>query len=271
MVSFFSTNIGRYNPLDRQSSTGSVETFDGEGSDFLSPNRILNEVDDFTSGINTITSPGQIVIFADPYDNTADAEEILRDTNRSLDSIFSPSFIKKPNNSGYPGYSEYQPDKYDNWGNTSTNTYIADLANYNPLIWKNPSPTNIMLGTMDSANVVFGGSGLVPRPLAKSPFPLYPFIQKPGIPFQQYSSQQPYGYGKSYRLIDTFKEAQLFPKTFAAGQPLPYYYQPPYAFNGYRNNAFINNNAFNYKPNMGNQAVIQNNTLNNLNILALVN
>jgi hypothetical protein len=256
-----------------------INIFDRQGSDFLDPSKILREVDHFSDKLGTVTHPQLFTLNTDTFDTKADAEEIASDTNRELDKVFSGTLISDAVANSALGTGASATTGLDNTGldtvfglgagntlgggfftglgsNTlvatnvrPSNAFLEDLLHFNPLIWKNPSATNVLFGTMDAQNVVYGGTGFLPRPFVNSPIPLFPFITPPGTPFNDLLST---GTGTAssagssgttgavagtggltlanslanratslmFNPLDTLQEAQLFPRTFLSGQPL---------------------------------------------------
>ncbi len=159
--------------------------FDGRGNDFLHPRDILGSVNDFSRGIS---SGGGNALFSllgnNPIPKNANPVSVLNGTTGLIGSIFSPSF----------GSNILTPSPSLN----------KDLAEFNPLIWQNPNSLNVLLGTMDASNKIFGGSGLFRPNLVP---PLYPFLTPVIPPFQNF-------------VTPVASQAQLFPNTFLNGSPL---------------------------------------------------
>ncbi|WP_373533364.1 hypothetical protein [Vampirovibrio sp.] len=95
-----------------------------------------------------------------------------------------------------------------------------DLANFNPLIWTDPSATNVLIGTMDATNKIFGGNGLFQPNLVP---PLFPAITRSQPPFNNF-------------VTPVLQQAQLFPQTFLSGSPL---FQPVSGVSNTSQNGFI--------------------------------
>lgn len=225
-----------FNPLltQRAVSTNSIDagiaagnTFDGRGNDFLSPNNILGNVDDFSKSVSPITSNNNFAVIADPFGKNPKSSGVLRGTSSSINDILSPGFglnlMNAATNVGTTGGAISATT-----GGTIVNTtttvngqivqtpspsLIRDLSSFNPLIWQNPNSTNVLLGTMDAQNKIFGGGGIIIPPGA-SQFPLYPFIALPSPPFSGNSFGIP-----SQNGINTLQQAQMFPATFGSNSP----------------------------------------------------
>lgn len=164
------------------------DIFGGRGDDFLHPRDILGSVNDFSGTI----SPGSgnspfLLIGSNPIPKNATPTTVITGTTNLIDTILSPGFA---NNILAPSPSLNQ-----------------DLADFNPLVWQNPNSLNVLLGTMDATNKIFGGSGLLQPNLVP---PLYPFVAPSLPPFQELAPS-------------LASQAQLFPNTFFSGSS---FFQP---------------------------------------------
>lgn len=178
--------------IDSGFNAGAV--FDGQGNDFLNPNDILGNVNNFSQGISPTNSGNLItqLVSTNPIAQNANSAQVLNSTNGTLNSIFSPNF-------GNAFFVPTGPTAV-----TPTTSLTNDLSNFNPLIWQNPNSLNVLLGTMDTTNKIFGGNGLFQPNLVP---PLYPFISPNQAPFNNY-------------VLPVAQQAQLFPNTFQSGSPL---------------------------------------------------
>ncbi len=187
----FTTQRAIANPtIDSGLNAGGV--FDGRGHDFLHPDTILGNVDDFSQGVGPVTSNNALMdrlIRPNPIAQNANSVGVLSSTTGTINSILSPNF----GNNLLGGTAI-----------TTSRALNADLANFNPLIWENPNSLNVLLGTMDSTNKIFGGGGLFQPNLVP---PLYPYITPPQAPYNNY-------------VVPVAQQAQLFPNTFLTGSPL---------------------------------------------------
>lgn len=205
-------------------SAGAV--FDGRGNDFLSPKDILGDVHDFSTSVRPIGSGSSV------FGKNPDSSFILGKTNSALDDILNGSFgvnlaapiVAQPAISGItsvpvvgtaivPGALVTNTTVVGQAFQTPSPALVRDLSNFNPLIWQNPSSTNVLLGTMDAQNKIFGGQGLFNPPIFNQ-FPLFPFIAPPSAPFNNFQIPIP-GQGGVINL----QQAQLFPTTFVTGSP----------------------------------------------------
>jgi hypothetical protein len=207
-----------FNPTISSLDAGNV--FDGQGNDFLSPKDILSNVDDFSGSINFGGG--------DAFGKNPSAKAVLTDTNSSLDDILNGSFgvnLAAPI-APSPFVAGAVPVTAVGFAPVATNTtvlaqavqtpspaLIRDLSNFNPMIWQNPNPSNILLGTMDAQNKIFGGSGIFQPPVFNQ-YPLYPFIAPPSAPYSGFNISIP-GFGG----VTNAQQAQFFPTTFVTGSP----------------------------------------------------
>jgi hypothetical protein len=169
--------------LNSSSLPGGV--FDGRGNDFLHPRDILGSVNDFSRGISSGGGNASFSILGNnPIPKNANPVSVLNGTTGLIGNILSPSF----------GSNIFTPSPSLN----------QDLAEFNPLIWQNPNSLNVLLGTMDASNKIFGGNGLIQPNLVP---PLYPFLTPVIPPFQNF-------------VTPVASQAQLFPNTFLNGSPL---------------------------------------------------
>jgi|GEM_PF-3247083 len=194
-------------------SAGNV--FDGQGNDFLSPNNVLGNVHDFTGSISPITSNNNFSVFSDPFGKNPKSSSLLKGTTASIKDILSPNFGLNLLGTASSSGAVVQTTTTVNGqiGKTPSNALIRDLGNFNPLIWQNPNSTNVMLGTMDAQNKIFGGNGLFTPPTFNQ-YPLYPFIALPSPPFSGNTIPVP-----SQNGINTLQQAQIFPTTFLTNSP----------------------------------------------------
>ncbi len=163
--------------------SGSV--FDGRGNDFLHPRDILGSVNDFSGSISSGGSNSPFLLLGNnPIPKNANPVSVLNGTTGLIGNILSPGF----------GSNIFTPSASLN----------KDLTAFNPLIWRNPNSLNVLLGTMDSTNKIFGGNGLFQPNLVP---PLYPFVTPVVPPFQNF-------------VTPVASQAQLFPNTFLSGSPL---------------------------------------------------
>jgi hypothetical protein len=184
--------------INSGSNAGAV--FNGRGHDFLDPNKVLNNVDGFTSSIGPITSNTLTGLIApgDPTGDNPDSSRILNTTNRSINQILSPNFGTNitfpvelepgPFVLPVPALGE-NPDPTKIVLNTlffSNNIQpiqsAVDPRNFNPAVWQNPNATNILIGTLQGQSNVLTGNiqGLQPT----NPFPTQTVVQFPFQPFQ---------------------------------------------------------------------------------------
>jgi hypothetical protein len=257
-----------FNPLLAQqagssptiSALNAGTVFDGQGNDFLSPSNIMGNVDDFSQSIR---------FGGDALGKNPSAVDVLGNTNSTLSGILTGSFgvnlaapIVSAPSGGIVGVSTpVAITQQSTQGTVTTNTtllgqavqtpspaLIRDLSNYNPLIWQNPSPSNILLGSMDAQNKIFGGSGLFQTGSATqsglsqiglstqpslfqtgtsnnfNQFPLYPYIGLPNAPYSGININIPTQGG-----VTNYQQAALFPTTFVTGSPFYNTYFQPYA------------------------------------------
>jgi hypothetical protein len=165
-----------FNPLAKQRSFANPTidsginaggVFDGRGHDFLDPDDILKTVDGFSQGVTPTSSSNSsfLPLGTNPIAQNANSFNVLSSTNGNLNTIFAPNF----------GNSLLNPSPRPN----------QDLSNFNPLIWENPNSTNVLLGTMDAINKIFGGNGLFqPNPVP----PLFPSNRQPQPPFNDFAA-----------------------------------------------------------------------------------
>lgn len=158
------TQRGVANPtIDSGIQAGGV--FDGRGHDFLDPDDILRSVNGFSQGVTPTNSSNSsfLPLGTNPINQNANSFNVLNSTNGSLNTIFTPNF----------GSSQLTPAA----------AFNRELGNFNPLIWENPSSNNVLLGTMDATNKIFGGNGLFqPNPVP----PLFPATNQPQPPFNNF-------------------------------------------------------------------------------------
>jgi hypothetical protein len=194
------------------SDPGQVFTF--RGNDFLSPNTVLTNVNNFSKGANG----GGDILGRNPSSN-----DILSITNRSAQDIFGANFgapVAAQQVNPFTGTvvnvngANFSPNAtvFGAVTQTPSAAFLSDLANFNPLIWLNPSASNVTLGTMDSTNKIFGGNGLFPPAVNNGP-PLFPFISPPQAPFSNFNI--PFVGNR----VTTLSQAQLFPITADTGSP----------------------------------------------------
>lgn len=229
-------------PFTIDSGIASGSTFDGQGHDFLAPDKILGNVDDFSKSISPVTSNNNFVLISDAFGKNADARDILKGTSSTLNDIFSPTFgssLLAPSVQVSPATVQAVPVSglTGTSGNlvttnsvllgrvtqTPSASLIQDLSSFNPLIWQNPNPTNILLGSMDAQNKIFGGNGLFTPPIFNQ-YPLYPFIAPPASPYSNYNIPIPNSNG-----LTTLQQAMMFPSSFVTNSPLYNTTITPYA------------------------------------------
>jgi hypothetical protein len=141
--------------------------FDGRGHDFLDPDDILRSVNGFSQSVapTSASNSNFLPLGTNPIAQNANSSNVLNSTNGGLNTIFAPNF----------GSSQLTPSAARN----------RDLVNFNPLIWENPTPNNVLLGTMDAASKILGGNGLFqPNPVP----PLFPAINQPQPPFNNFAT-----------------------------------------------------------------------------------
>ncbi|HEY9745197.1 MAG TPA: hypothetical protein V6C99_03150 [Oculatellaceae cyanobacterium] len=162
------------------SGTAAGKVFDGLGDDFLDPDKILKDVDNFSKSVKPETSntwTSQLVPSV-IYSRTDDPSRILKNTNSTINSILSPNFGKNLNYTVpiFPGpFYQPVPDLGSNpdptritlstlffTQNIQSPNPIYNPNNYNPLLWQNPNSTNILLGTQQAQNNILNGLGLMP-------------------------------------------------------------------------------------------------------------
>ena len=200
-----STNSSVLNTLD----PGQVFTF--KGNDFLGPNTVLNNVDSFTR-----TASAQ----PDLFGRNPSSRNILQDTGNAVNQIFNANFgISSPVTVGgiptTPGTIPGTPTGTGTGNNVfaPSPALLSDLLNYNPLMWDNPSATNVTLGTMDAFNKVMGGNGIFTPPVFNNG-PLYPFL----APLQpSFSDVQISTVGGK---VNNLPQALFFPNTAQSGSNL---------------------------------------------------
>jgi hypothetical protein len=242
-MSIQSTSINPFfaqQPVAVNAGLASTTTFDGQGNDFLSPKNILNNVHDFSSGLSPVTSNNNFVLIDDDFGRNANAKTVLRGTNSTLNDIFSPTFganliptalqvsPASVQTTSVPGLSTSGTLVNTNSvllgqvTQTPSASLLRDLSNFNPLVWQNPNSTNVLLGSMDVQNKIFGGNGLFPPVFNQ--YPLYPFIAPPATPYSGYTIPIPNNNG-----LTTLQQASTFPTTFLTNSPLFNTQITPYA------------------------------------------
>ena len=190
---------------------GQVFTF--KGTDFLSPNTTLKNINQFGKSIDA----GGTDIFG----KNPSSRDILTITANTAQSIFSSTF-------GLPvtGQTASASGTANGAGagfllnnnglslvtQSPSPALLSDLANFNPNIWQNPSATNVNFGIMDATNKLFGGSGLFPASVSTGST-LFPFFTPPPPPFSQLNIPI------NGTHVTTLDQAQLFPVTAETGSP----------------------------------------------------
>jgi len=191
---------------------GQVFTF--KGNDFLGPATVQNNVDTFSR-----TASAQ----PDLFGRNPSSMNVLQNTADAVDQIFNANFgISSPITGNMPATTSGAtvgtttiPNGavFGNIVSTPSPALLSDLLNYNPLMWDNPSATNVTLGTMDSFNKVMGGNGIFTPPVFNNG-PLYPFI----APIQpSFSDVQISTLGGQ---VNNLPQALFFPDTAQSGSNL---------------------------------------------------
>lgn len=179
--------------IDSGAAAGGV--FNGKGNDFLDPNKILNNVNGFSGGVGTITShtPNSQVAFLNPFGQNAESTAILGGTNSGINKImngafninFTLPFINTPG--GLVPDLGINPDPtkivlattaFSN--GVQAPAGVIDPRNSNPLIWHNPSASEILLGGLTGQAGVLGGGVSFPP---FNPFPTQGVVGFPSNPF----------------------------------------------------------------------------------------
>jgi hypothetical protein len=157
--------------IDSGSNPGKI--FDGQGNDFLDPNKILKNVDKFSSSVKPATSNTWTSQLVPPvfFERHADPNKILKTTNSRINQIMSPGFGQGLN-FNVPLLPGGIPDLGVNPDATrialSTLFFSSALqappamnnpANYNPFLWQNPNSLNILLGVQQAHGAIVNGSG----------------------------------------------------------------------------------------------------------------
>jgi hypothetical protein len=200
---------------------GQVFTF--KGNDFLSPGNIQGNVDQFSK---TNMAP------PDMFGKNPDSGDILNITQRTAQNIFSSPF--GVTNFADPGTA------FNSAGVTTAPVFttatpvasagvisgqvvkipspalVSDMVNFNPLMWVNPSASNVTLGIMDSFNKVMGGNGIFTPPVFNNNI-LFPFIGPTPPPFSNVTVST---LGGGDNKANTLNEALLFPNTAQSGSNL---------------------------------------------------
>lgn len=203
-----STNSSILNTMD----PGQVFTF--KGNDFLGPNTVLNNIDTFTR-----TASAQPDLFGKNPSST----NIMQNTANAVNQIFNANFgISSPITGNMPGTMSGSTTGtttipngvvFGNVVSTPSPALLSDLLNYNPLMWDNPSATNVTLGTMDSFNKLMGGNGIF-TPAVFNNGPLYPFL----APIQpSFSDVRISTLGGQ---VNNLPQALIFPDTAQSGSNL---------------------------------------------------
>lgn len=192
MSTFFPNQSYYYSPLaSRQQSAGVTITsgntggiYEGLGDDFLDPDKILNDINDFSNSIKPITSPTwtSLVVPGSPFNKNADSAEIGSKTNRSINSILKTNYLNKAN-FRVPvlqgPFIQPVPDFGANPDSTRillstlffTNGIQASQGGnpgYSPYFGQSPSSNDILWGTQQAQNNILNGFGF-PSPFY-SPF-----------------------------------------------------------------------------------------------------
>jgi hypothetical protein len=210
--------------LSSGSSAGMV--FDGQGNDFLSPKDILNNVHNFSGSVKPIGSGSSV------FGKNPDSSFILGKTSSVLDDILHGSFgvnlaapiVTHPSapvvasvpvvgTAVTPAVVATNTTVFGQAFQAPSPALIRDMTNFNPLVWSNPNPTNILLGSMDAQSKIFGGNGIFTPPIFNQ-FPLFPFIAPPAVPYNNFQIPIP-GHGG----VNNLQQAQMFPTTFITGSP----------------------------------------------------
>lgn len=236
------TNNAQLNTMD----PGLV--FNTKGNDFLSPNTILNNTDTFSGQANA----GDNIFGKNP--SSIDILNVTRDNeNNIFNGTFGVAAFTQPNG------TQINTPPGTILGGTIVQTpsaaFLSDLGNFNPLMWLNPSASNVTLGTMDSASKILGGSGIFSPPISDSGN-LFPFIAPQQAPFGGFKVPT-----NGSNTVNNLNQALIFPNTAQTGSPL------------FNNTLFINAIPVTTQPNQANQNLQPLVTLSNLlsQLLARVN
>jgi hypothetical protein len=189
--------------IDNSLAAGS--TFDGQGNDFLDPNQVLDNVNDFSIGIGPVTSNTltSLLVPSDPFTRNDQSENILSGTNSLISSILSPGFgknlqltvpvISLPSGGSIPDFGvNPDPTKITLFTDffaqsIQPQTNLPDTRNFDPTQWRNPNPTNILLGSLQAQSSILGGSFQFPP---FNPFPTQAVTQFPSNPFPSQTGTQ---------------------------------------------------------------------------------
>ena len=166
--------------IDGGVNTGNV--FDGRGSDFLDPDNLGGTITDFSGSIRPVTSntlSGRL-IGGDPLGKNPDSSDIMARTQSLLNRINSPNFgitlgSAPPVIINQAGQAI--PDLGVNPDPTKINLFSGffssqispvnstnSITNFNPLLWNDPTATNILLGTNNSISTVLNGGNIFSNP-----------------------------------------------------------------------------------------------------------
>jgi hypothetical protein len=181
------------------SGTTAGTVFDGRGNDFLDPDRVLRNVDGFSSSISPVSSKTLTsrISPADPFGDNPTSDTVLGRTNSTLNRILSPSFgtnlnftiplIPLPSGNSIPDLgTNPDPTKitlFTDFFAQAIQPSVGEtnVSNFNPLVWSNPNSTNILLGVTNAQSNVLNGTGLSSP--AFNPFPDQATLNFPFNPF----------------------------------------------------------------------------------------
>lgn len=199
------------------------QVFTTKGTDFLSPDTVLTNIDSFSSGANNTD------VFFGKNPSSAD---IVNDTTKIMQNILNANFgvsLFPTTTSGTTTTTTTLAPGTATAGITGTGTgsatngsvvvatpsdaLLSDLQNYNPLMWQDPSATNVNLGTMDAFNRLMGGNGIFTPPVFNNG-PLYPYMAPVPPSFSNVSIST---LGTTSNSLPEF---MLFPNTAQTGSPL---------------------------------------------------
>jgi len=200
------------------SDPGQVFTF--KGNDFLSPANIQGNVDSFSKWD---------VAGTDMFGKNPNSKAILNITKKTANQIFTNPFgVANPANpvaaNGFTSTATVPAGTIAGNGNggavlpgvviqTPSPALLSDLANYNPVMWVNPSASNVTLGTMDAFSKVMGGNGIFTPPVFNNG-PLYPYIAPLQPPFRDVNVSTLGGQ------VHSLPQSLIFPNTAQSGSNL---------------------------------------------------
>ncbi|MEB3287415.1 MAG: hypothetical protein VKJ04_07920 [Vampirovibrionales bacterium] len=195
--------------IDNGPTTGNV--LDGEGSDFLDPDKIQDIADELTGSIKPVTSDTlrSQLISTMPLPENPDATDILNSTLKGLDIVFDPNIGQG----------------------------ILPRANSNPLTWRNPTPLDIFVGVSAiSGDLIFNPNPL-PNFIPLNPATNNPLLPNPAFPFPFPIGSLPVGStpGTTFPTVPTFPNpSPSFPNpSFPGPNPNPPGALPPELINTY--------------------------------------